>query len=133
MRGKDLQALAVIALFYAFIELLGVTCPIRFLTGISCPGCGMSRAWLAVLRWDWPTAFAFHPLFLLPVPAAGLLLFSRKVPKAVFRWGVGSICVLFLIVYGIRLLTPGDSVVVFAPGQGLIGQLISGVLGAGGI
>ena len=133
MRGKDLQALTAIVLFYALIELLGVTCPIKFLTGISCPGCGMSRAWLAVLRWDWRTAFAFHPLFLLPIPAAGLLLFKRKVPEAMFRWGIGSICALFLIVYSIRLLTPGDLVTVFAPGQGLIGRLVSGVLDMGGI
>ena len=133
MRGKDLQALTAIVLFYVLMELLGVTCPIKFLTGISCPGCGMSRAWLAVLRWDWRTAFAFHPLFLLPIPAAGLLLFRWKVPEAMFRWGIGSICALFLIVYGIRLLMPWNSVAVFTPEQGLIGRLVSGVLDMGGI
>lgn len=133
MRGKDLRALAAIVLFYIIIEMLGVTCPIRFLTGISCPGCGMSRAWLAVLRLDWETAFAFHPLFLLPVPAVGLLLFQRRLPKAVFRWGMGIICVLFIIVYIARLLAPDDTVAVFAPSRGLIGRLISGVLDLGGI
>lgn len=132
-RRKDLQAVGTIALFYAVIELLGVTCPIRFLTGISCPGCGMSRAWLAVLRLEWETAFAFHPLFLLPVPAAGLLLFQRRIPRRVFRWGMATICALFLIVYIARLFTPGDIVVVFAPSQGLIWRLISWLLDMGRI
>ena len=48
MNRKDVSALAGIALFYVLIESLGVTCPIRFLTGISCAGCGMSRAWLSL-------------------------------------------------------------------------------------
>lgn len=38
-------------------------CPIRNATGIPCPGCGMSRAWLAVLRLDVPEAFRCHPMF----------------------------------------------------------------------
>ena len=126
MRRNDLQALGAIILFYALLELLGVTCPIKFLTGISCPGCGMSRAWLAALRLDWRVAFAFHPLFLLPVPAAGLLLFRQKTPEKLFRWGIGSVCTLFLVAYVIRLLTPGDTITVFTPSQGLIGRLVSG-------
>ena len=128
MSRKDLQALAAIALFYAVIELLGVTCPIRFLTGVSCPGCGMSRAWLAALRMDWGAAFAFHPLFLLPVPAAGLLLFQRRTPSGLFRWGMGIICALFLIVYIARIITPENTVVEFDPSQGLIWRLGSGLL-----
>ena len=52
MHTKDIQALAAVALFYIVIESLGVTCPILFLTGISCAGCGMSRAWLSLLRLD---------------------------------------------------------------------------------
>ncbi len=126
MRRKNLQALGAIVLFYALLEWLGVTCPIKFLTGISCPGCGMSRAWLAALRLDWRAAFAFHPLFLLPVPAAGLLLFRQKLPEKIFRRGFGSVCALFLVVYVIRLLTPEDPIAVFAPSQGLIGRLVSG-------
>ena len=70
MHTKDIQALAAVALFYIVIESLGVTCPILFLTGISCAGCGMSRAWLSLLRLDLAGAFAFHPLFWLPVPPA---------------------------------------------------------------
>ena len=99
MHTKDIQALAAVALFYIVIESLGVTCPILFLTGISCAGCGMSRAWLSLLRLDLAGAFAFHPLFWLPVPAAALLLLRRKLPERLFRWGISLVCVLFFSVY----------------------------------
>ena len=78
---KDIQALLVIAVFYIIIEMLGVTCPIKFITGISCAGCGMSRAWLSLLRGDVSAAFFYHPLFWLPVPAAVILLLWRRLPK----------------------------------------------------
>lgn len=132
MRVKDLRPLIVIVLFYLVMEALGVTCPILFLTGISCAGCGMSRAWLALLRGDWTGAFVFHPLFWLPVPAAVLLFFQQRVPRRVFRWGMGVVCVLFLVVYFVRLLAMKDPVVVFQPSRGLMGRLVSGVMEAAG-
>ena len=52
-RWEDLGALALIALFYIVLEMLfGIGCPFKFLTGISDAGCGMSRAFAAVLRGD---------------------------------------------------------------------------------
>lgn len=125
MNKKDRNALAVIVGFYALIELLDVTCPIKFVTGISCAGCGMSRAWLSLLRMDVAGAFAYHPLFWLPVPAALILLFRRRLPKRMARVLLLIICVLFLAVYLVRLARPEDTVVVFAPQEGLIWRLFS--------
>lgn len=132
MRGKDLRPIAAIILFYVVMEALGVTCPILFLTGISCAGCGMSRAWMALLRGNLAGAFAFHPLFWLPVPAAALLLFRRRVPRRVFRWGLGTVCVLFLAAYLVRMLAMEDPVAVFQPSQGLIGRTVSRLLASAG-
>ena len=97
MNRRDVSALAGIALLYLLIESLGVTCPIRFLTGISCAGCGMSRAWLSLLRLDFAGALRFHPLFWLPIPAAALLLLRPRLPKRVFTvarpvWGAVPPC-----------------------------------------
>lgn len=131
MNRRDVSALAGIALLYLLIESLGVTCPIRFLTGISCAGCGMSRAWLSLLRLDLAGAFYYHPLFWLPIPAAALLLFQRRLPKRVFTVGLALCGALFLAVYFIRLALPGD-ITVFAPRQGLIWRLFSGVSGGVG-
>lgn len=43
-RVHIVSAIAVVVLLYLVLEGFGITCPIKFLTGISCAGCGMSRA-----------------------------------------------------------------------------------------
>lgn len=126
MNQKDLQALGTIALFYLLLESLGITCPIRFLTGISCAGCGMSRAWLALLHLDLSTALRMHPLFWLPIPAAVLLLGRGRLPERARRIGLYLCAGLFGIVYIVRLCLPGD-VVVFAPQDGLLWRLAAGL------
>ena len=45
------------------LYLLDLGCVFRTVTGLSCPGCGMTRAWLAALRLDLSAALAYHPLF----------------------------------------------------------------------
>ncbi|MDR2611234.1 MAG: DUF2752 domain-containing protein [Clostridiales Family XIII bacterium] len=45
----------------AFAFLFG--CPFRLITGIPCPGCGMTHAFLAAFRFDFADAFRWHPLF----------------------------------------------------------------------
>lgn len=125
MKKQDLGAAAAAAALYIGMELLGVTCPIRFLTGISCAGCGMSRAWLSLLRLDMEAAFRYHPLFLLPIPGALLLLFRRRVSRGRFWLGIWVLCGLFLTVYVVRLMDPADSIVTFEPARGLIGRMLS--------
>lgn len=127
MKKQDLGAIAAIAALYIGLELLGVTCPIRFLTGISCAGCGMSRAWLALLRLDIKAAFRYHPLFLLPIPGALLLLFRRRMSRGRFWLGIWAVCGIFLSVYVIRLMDPADTIVTFEPAQGLIWRVLSGM------
>ena len=76
---KDMKnvGLVVIAVsFYLLIMLLltGNTCIIRGLTGIPCPGCGMTRAFGCLLRGQWSLSFQMHPM-LLPWLAYFLYLF----------------------------------------------------------
>jgi hypothetical protein len=44
---------------------------------IPCPGCGMTRAALALFRGDWPAALALHPLSILVVPLGAVLAFEH--------------------------------------------------------
>ena len=128
MQKRDAQAVIAIFLLYVALEALGITCPILFVTGISCMGCGMSRAWLCLLRLDVAGAFAFHPLFWLPIPMAAVLLWRRKMPAKLYRGFMAAACLLFAVVYVVRLLSPSDSVVVFDPAHGLAGRVLTGVL-----
>lgn len=42
----------------------GWICPVLFLTGIPCPGCGMTRALSALLAFDFPASFYWHPMLI---------------------------------------------------------------------
>lgn len=125
MKKKDVFVYTFIIVLYVIMELMGITCPIRFLTGVSCAGCGMSRAWLSLFRGDFAMAFYYHPLFLLPVPAAIIFFFKRKIPKSVFSFGIGLIGIAFIVAYVIRLLYSDGYVVAFDPASGLIARLFN--------
>lgn len=118
----ELKAIFTIGLLYFIIELLGVTCPIKYLTGISCAGCGMSRAWLSVLHGDISMAFYYHPLFLLVIPMIILFFlkdrFSSKIRKIL-------ICIfvsIFLVTYLVRLLFFQNDIVCVKPSEGIIAK-----------
>jgi hypothetical protein len=49
-------------------------CPFLLVTGIPCPGCGMTRAILSALRFDFTAAFGYHPLFPLVILCAAVLI-----------------------------------------------------------
>jgi hypothetical protein len=65
-----LTALVVLGLYY--FRLPGWSCPFLTLTGIPCPGCGMTRALSALIRGDWDTSFKMHAF--APVVLAALVL-----------------------------------------------------------
>ncbi len=46
-------------------------CSFKRVTGIPCPGCGLSRSWVAALRGDLGASIAFHPLGWLVLLYAG--------------------------------------------------------------
>lgn len=105
-----------------FVEMItGIGCPIYFITGINCPGCGMSRALFRVLQFDFAGAFLFHPLWcLLPVLAVfWFLRESARISHKTYGWFLWVFCILFLFVYLFRLLDPTDVIVRAAPAEGL--------------
>ena len=60
---------------YAAVCLLtgaGVPCPFHLITGLQCPGCGVSRMFLSLVRLDLASAVRYNGamLFLLPLMAA---------------------------------------------------------------
>lgn len=66
------------ALAYASALLFGWNCPIKYLTGVPCPGCGLSRALAALLRLDFWTALRFHPMVFVLLPVVLYALFGKK-------------------------------------------------------
>lgn len=120
-REFTLFILAMIV-FYSFLFFLGVTCPIKALTGISCPGCGMTRAWISLLRLNPRRAFYYHPLFPLPAFVLMAYLYPNIVSYKSKKIGLGIIIGLFFIVYIWRMADPNNTIVVFRPDQSLLYQ-----------
>ena len=60
--------LGLVLAAYLAVSILTFGCPFRFVFGLSCPGCGMSRSFFALLRGDVAAAVSYHPL-IIAVPA----------------------------------------------------------------
>ena len=95
----------------------GWPCPLKAAFGIPCPGCGLTRASVALLRGEFATAFrlhAFAPVLLLGLAAlavAGLLPAARRdafaalVGRVERRTRVAYVVLAGLLVYwSVRLL-----------------------------
>ncbi len=117
-----MDALAVL-LLYLILGALDIGCPIRFLTGISCAGCGMTRAVLAAFRLDFQAAFYFHPLYWLLLPTSLVLLFRRKIPAWIFKTSLTLVVIAFVVVWIVRLFFV-DSVLEFSPQDGAFFRLL---------
>ena len=71
-----------IGLLYAlFVSVsgIGVPCPLFTLTGLQCPGCGVSRMALALLQWDFASAFRANPVILLTSPTLLFCLLRAEI------------------------------------------------------
>lgn len=119
-----LVSIALIIAVYAVMQCFGITCPIKYITGISCAGCGMTRAWIALLHLDFSTAFMYHPLFFLPPLALILFLCRAKLNKKVYYFCWGVILAAFIIVYLYRMIYVHDDIVVFEPQNNIISRTL---------
>ena len=101
-----------------------ITCPIKFITGISCAGCGMSRAWLAFLQLDMAKAFAYHPLFWLVPITVIVLLCKSKINIKIYKIFMFTMAGAFVIVYLYRMFIGTGDIVVFEPQNNILFRII---------
>lgn len=120
-----------IGLYVFFIWASGTGCPIKWTTGISCAGCGMTRAVYFVMCLDFETATHYHPLVWF-MPVCVLLFFMwEKIPQKYHNRLLAAIAVLFLIVYAARLFDPNNQVVQADPQSGAIARLFKYLISGG--
>jgi hypothetical protein len=63
-------------------------CPVRLVTGLPCPSCGLTRAARFALRGDFARATAMHPMWMLVLPfLAGVAIAECVAFARVRRWG----------------------------------------------
>ena len=79
-------ACAAVVLFYILGSRgIGIPCLLRLATGWLCPGCGNSRAALALLRLDVPAALEYNMLF--PLEFAYLLWVIFRCSRSYLKGG----------------------------------------------
>lgn len=110
------------------LYITGIGCIFKYITGIPCLACGITRAYMSLLRGDIVQAFRYHPLFFL---APIICIYMREEIRPRFfrtheKFGNGmilAIAILFGIVYLIRMFMAKDIIVTVNLSDGLIGRI----------
>ena len=121
---------AVLVLFAATLIIFKISCPIRTLTGISCPGCGITRAISCAVKLDIRGAFYYHPLWITIIPLiVTLKILSAKKKTKAFYAVLISFIGLLVIVWLYRMIFSDGAVVNIRLENGLIGQAVNALQG----
>lgn len=98
----------IILLILFYLIITRGKCLVRELTGVPCPGCGITRAYIALAKGDVKLAWHYHPLFWFIGPLIiFLLIFQNRLlnkKKAQLIIGIVSF-ILILGVYIFRMVT----------------------------
>ena len=125
-KGRELLVIFCGLAAYCIIATIAdLSCIIKTLTGISCPGCGMTRSILAILRFDFEAAWYYHPLvyyLIIAIPVM-IVLYLKDKDKLSKRILIFS-AIVMLAVYFYRFLVLRSPVLVFAPENGLFLRFI---------
>lgn len=101
--SERILILGIISFIVLINMFIDIKCPFKEYFHIPCAGCGMTRAIKAVLKFDFKTAFYYHPLF-WTIPIIILLIlfgykFNRKLEISIWI----GVAVLFLGVFLLRI------------------------------
>ena len=96
--------LALIAYFFVYKYTgLAIQCPIHFVTGLYCPGCGLTRMLFAIIKLDFYQAFRFNPLVFILLVIYIIYFIIKYIFKANIKIPnrVSYSLIVVLIIYGI--------------------------------
>lgn len=129
---KDRMLLIIyITAIYLLLTILHIGCPIKYMTGISCPGCGMTRAYFTLLHLDIRGAIHYHPLFFLVPLMLLLYLFDFYINPRLVKGLWAVIIVIFLITYLFRLFLSQNDVVEIDISRGFMLKLYQLIVNGG--
>lgn len=120
-RNKVLGTFAVLAVAGVLYGLItgwlgfGIPCPVHYFTGFKCPGCGVSRMFISLMKLDFKSAFEANRLLLVTLPVIASLLFvyffryiktgSRKISKA--ENIIYIVLIISFLIFGVVRNFPG--------------------------
>lgn len=99
---QDCLFIIAIAVMLIWDNVFG--CPTQFLTGISCPGCGMSRAVISLMHLRFEQALYYNPcVYELPLAVLLYLFRNRIDSKRIKVFFVFAFFAVYISVYIYRL------------------------------
>lgn len=105
---KHLRLLAILIIYftlaYTIMNALDIPCVFRYFLKIPCPGCGITRAALSVLKLDFISALKYNP-FIFALPYVFIYIFFDLKPKKVHDRIIFCIGVLWAIYWVFNLVT----------------------------
>lgn len=100
--------LILFILYITITYLLKIpNCPIKLITGYPCPGCGLTRAGFAALKFDFELAFMYNPaIFLLPFILWILIFYERPIINKIYNFKPLWIVIIIFVLtsYIIRMI-----------------------------
>lgn len=101
--------LIMAAAIMAVVSLLGHgLCPSRELLGLPCPGCGLTRSMLLILRGSFAESWQLQPFGCAWLALAAVFVLDRYVFETRQRLWMGllaAICIGMVALYGYRMVT----------------------------
>lgn len=121
---RTYKALLLALILYDGAAMLcfGAFCPVVIVTGLPCPGCGMTRAVFYLITGQFAKSWAVHPMGILWTALAVCFLLSRywfaKPTKVILQaGGVLAVCMLALYLYRMYCCFPGGPPMVYREGN----------------
>lgn len=133
MNKKKTNIIIILSLTIVILLSLieGYHCPIKSISGLSCPTCGITRAIISAIKFDFSKAFHYHMFWpIVPIGFITYILYELKIlkiNKKLLLVIAYIICVINLIYYFYRLFN-GSNIVYFDFTESLIYKLIKVIM-----
>ncbi|MFR1178500.1 MAG: DUF2752 domain-containing protein [Acutalibacteraceae bacterium] len=106
---KHIFYILLLLLIGASLYFFKIPCFFRFFTKIPCPSCGMTRAFLSLMKLNFYESFYYHPL-LIPSLIVAFIAIHMNVSALKFNKKICNVClwifiIIFFVVYIFRLMT----------------------------
>ena len=105
----------IIAYFAILRKYIYTICPVVLLTGFPCPGCGMTRAAMCILRMDFAGAWHMHP-FIYPIIVLAIwLVYIRyfahngNMKKWFTSVVIVAVAMIIFYVWRMKMYFPGEA------------------------
>lgn len=106
VRQHGAGVLAVLVLYVVMHVLFGAFCPSVIVTGFPCPGCGMTRAVLYLMKGQFRRSWALNPaagLWVLWAIWFGVERYIRGRKCKGLSWALCGIALFMVVVYVVRM------------------------------